>query len=132
MRILILALLFCGLASTASAQAITSWTVNLYTGLEGSSLLRTTTVPASAVTCGVDPASVQPEKSARWDDPVIAGRKCQWVDTVFFTLAPGNYQGGLRASNSAGLGPEGTRFPFSVAAPPVLPPAAPTGLSIKP
>lgn len=119
-------------ASSASAQAITSWTLNIYQGLEGPlTVVKTTTIPAAAVTCNIDPATPQPDKSARWDDTINAGRDCQWVDTAFFTLAVGNYRGGLSATNSGGTGPESALVPFSSAAPPVLPPGAPTGLGIK-
>jgi hypothetical protein len=118
-------------ATAAQAQNITSWTVNLYTGAEASApLLRTATAPASAVTCNLDPASAQPNGSVRWSDPVNVGRDCQWVNATFFALAPGNYQGGLLATNSAGSSPE-SRSPFSVAVP-AQPPAAPTGLRFKP
>ena len=131
-RILLMVAAALLLASSAQAQTITSWTLNIYAGLEGTSPpIKTAVIPASAVACNIDPATPQPDKSARWDDTVNAGRDCQWVDTAFFTLAVGNYRGGLSATNAGGPGPESALVPFSVSAPPVLPPAAPTGLGIK-
>lgn len=88
---------------------------------------------ATATTCNLAPtqppagaSAVNPTR-AQWDDPVNAGRACQWVD-------PGNgplmavpvgesYEATLLAYNTEGRSPESNRVPFTRLGPPMTAPA---------
>jgi hypothetical protein len=124
-----LTLLLVLVSSPAHAQAITSWTITIYAGSEGSTVVKTVTINFAAAQCNIDPATTQPVDSVRWDDTVTLGRKCQWVDQPFFNLAPGNYRGGMKATNATGTSPESLLSPFTVVEPL---PAVPTAVVFNP
>jgi hypothetical protein len=126
------------LPAVIHAQSITSYTANIYQGAEGPATtpLRTQVFPASEVTCNLAPeVAPLPAKTIFWDDPSNAGRRCRWTETttnLFTGLAAANYRGGLRFTNATGTGPESPLSPFTVTAPPLPLPGAPTGVVFRP
>lgn len=128
----------CAWASPASAQPgvplPTSWELQrLILGVVNA----TVTLPVSVVACNVDPASIAPSGSARWDDPAQfpPTRVCQWTDPgdgPIRTAVPGvQYQMRMSATENATDGPS----PFSALVDfriPTPTPAVPTGVRIRP
>lgn len=108
-------------ASSASAQAVTSWTIKVYDA--GTQTLRANvTVPLAAVSCNQTNPSATPANPANpnqsiWDDPANLNKSCIFTDTgtgpyLSMTFG-GSFETTLTANNVAGPGLESPRVPFT-------------------
>lgn len=142
--LLMIALCAWLLPSSASAQPgigapVTSWTLQRL--LSGSQTPDASVVlPLSAVVCNVDPVSIAPSGSARWDDPfIMLGnpiRACQWVDPgtgpIRTAVVGVQYQMRMSATADPVDGPSGWSTPLVDFRIPAPTPAVPTGVRIRP
>jgi hypothetical protein len=119
--------------ASASAQAITKWTIRTYNAGAAVPLVPPLDLLAANVTCGLDPATVvatpaNPLKAV-FDDPAAAGKVCVWADPgtgpLLATPFGGSYEATLTATNAVATSAESTRAPFTH---PGVAPTAPTGL----
>lgn len=132
MRRLFLCLLFVLVANVASAQT-DSYLVRYYGPGAITPFMQTDSFLISAATCNqAAPATTNTVNPTRiiFDDPAVAGRVCIYVlpaSAALFTLAnPGNYEGSIAVTTSAGTSAESARAFFSRAPQPPVP----TGLKI--
>lgn len=110
-----------------TAQTPTSYVLKIYNA-GASSPVQTFTFQASATVCNQTPltgtTTVNPNKVI-WDDIANSGKDCVWTDPgtgpLFAVPTPGNYEGTLAASNTAGTSAESARSPFSRLALPTVP-----------
>lgn len=130
-------------ASTAQAQAITSWTLSTYTVtsigpplvLSATPVVPPTVIPLAAATCNqpAPPTNNVNPNSAVWLDVNNAGKVCIWKDPGTGSIlgvpfsSTTTYASTLTATDSAGTSTVSAAALFSK---PGLVPAAPLGLVI--
>jgi len=138
MKIIVLAIALLLLSTSAAAQALDGYRLNIYPTGTPATATPTTFFDFlnSAVTCNLAPPTpivgvpVNPTR-AIWEDPANTGRVCQWTDPgtgpLFAIPVGAAYEATLQFFNAAGRGPESNRTPFSRLASPTI---APVGLRL--